>query len=75
MMFTTDSDSKALNAVISRSNKHTCISLGVNNKTVLKRHIKPYKGITVLEYSEHGKGKENRQELFTEHTRKANYQT
>lgn len=55
MMFTTDSDSKALNAVISRSNKHTCISLGVNNKTVLKRHIKPYKGITVLEYLEEQK--------------------
>lgn len=52
MMFTTDNHSKALNAVISRSNKHTCISLGVNNKTVLKRHIKPYKGITVLEYLE-----------------------
>lgn len=52
MMFTTDSDSKALNAVISRSNKHTCISLGVNNKIALKRHIKPYKGITVLEYLE-----------------------
>jgi hypothetical protein len=47
-----DSHSKALNAVISRSNKHTCISLGVNNKIVLKRHIKPYKGITVLEYLE-----------------------
>ena len=55
MMFIMDSDSKALNAVISRSNKHTCISLGVNNKTVLKRHIKPYKGITVLEYLEEQK--------------------
>lgn len=52
MMFTMDSHSKALNAVISRNNKHTCISLGVNNKTVLKRLIKPYKGITVLEYLE-----------------------
>lgn len=59
MMFTTDSDSKALNAVISRNNKYTCISLGVNNKTVLKRHIKPYKGITVLEYLEEQK-KRNR---------------
>lgn len=54
-MFTMDSHSKALNAVISGSNKHTCISLGVNNKTVLKRHIKPYKGITVLEYLEEQK--------------------
>ena len=52
MMFTMDSHSKALNAVISRDNKHTCISLGVNNKTVLKRHIMAYKGITVLEYLE-----------------------
>lgn len=52
MMFITDNHSKALNAVISRSNKHTCISLGVNNKIVLKRHIKTYKGITVLEYLE-----------------------
>lgn len=59
MMFTTDSHSKALNAVISVSNKHTCISLGVNNKTVLKRHIKPYKGITVLEYL-----KEQRQQRY-----------
>ena len=57
MMFIMDNHSKALNAVISRNNKHTCISLGVNNKIVLKRHIKPYKGITVLEYLEEQKQK------------------
>lgn len=59
MMFITDNHSKALNAVISGSNKYTCISLGVNNKTVLKRHIKPYKGITVLEYLEEQKQKDS----------------
>lgn len=59
MMFTMDNHSKALNAVISRDNKYTCISLGVYNKTVLKRHIKPCKGITVLEYL-----KEQRQQRY-----------